>query len=821
MNPTLLDPRSLRFPILATVMLAGIAGAQSPDLGSVSSRVADKVPVVLGDLPSTAPSERHIGPAPARRQEPDDALVTTKPMRVDHERMYYDEPGDGNVWARGTDYKASFGVDGVFYYPRLGPNAPRNVPHALSPEVVTIGGEPIPFARAATATRAGDRVELDRGAFVEAYDFTPASIEQTFVFQTLPRAGDIVVHIPIASEFEGRSTEQGLEFRGEHATITYSRAIVVDAAGKRAVARTELESGSIVIHVDEEFLASAAMPLVIDPVITTLSINGGVGDGIAADVAWDTTNFCWLAVYQIPYTATDHDVLGYILNHNGTVRNAAYLDLTTADWRAPRCANLNAYDQCLVVATNYTMTTPAVVGREVQMLNMSQNPQITIQVGGQRPVVGGDPFEVAGAAAYYCVVWEADLGNRSAIFARLVTPNNTLLGSSAITIVDEPFGFDNSPAISKSNGGSDWMIAWDYYDNANNQSNILGSRVSWNGAVTVPFYTIQPSLAYDPRVSVSSSVPGTLNYLLAYQRRNLGQSNNEIALILLNGTTIASTLNLSLAENTGSSRNCIDPSVDANGDHFLVAYSESASGGDYDVSLSEVGISGGALALVQGHQVLGSSPSNDARPRLAGLSPAGETNSQVVRDFVLAWDVDAGTGFGEMLGAVYRGNVGGGKTPFCFGDGSGATCPCGNTSAPGSQAGCLNSFGTGGRLIATGDASTTSDSLVLTATGLTPNGAPPIFLQGTAQVLSGVGAWFGDGLRCAAGSVIRLGTSLSVAGISSFGYGIPGTQSVSIRGAILAPGATRYYQVNYRNAPVFCTSATFNLTNGVAISWMP
>jgi hypothetical protein len=36
-------------------------------------------------------------------------------------------------------------------------------------------------------------------------------------------------------------------------------------------------------------------------------------------------------------------------------------------------------------------------------------------------------------------------------------------------------------------------------------------------------------------------------------------------------------------------------------------------------------------------------------------------------------------------------------TPFCFGDGSGAPCPCANTGAPGS--GCANSVSTGALLV--------------------------------------------------------------------------------------------------------------------------
>jgi hypothetical protein len=43
--------------------------------------------------------------------------------------------------------------------------------------------------------------------------------------------------------------------------------------------------------------------------------------------------------------------------------------------------------------------------------------------------------------------------------------------------------------------------------------------------------------------------------------------------------------------------------------------------------------------------------------------------------------------------------------------------------------------------------------------------------------------------------------------------------TVSVRGGVAAPG-TRTYQGWYRNAAAFCTTATFNLTNGLEIIWI-
>jgi len=66
--------------------------------------------------------------------------------------------------------------------------------------------------------------------------------------------------------------------------------------------------------------------------------------------------------------------------------------------------------------------------------------------------------------------------------------------------------------------------------------------------------------------------------------------------------------------------------------------------------------------------------------------------------------------------------------------------------------------------------------------------------------------------------VVRLGTKTNVAGASS--YPVTGDLSVSVRGAVTVPGV-RNYQAWYRNAAVFCSVSTFNLTNGYSVTWTP
>jgi len=156
--------------------------------------------------------------------------------------------------------------------------------------------------------------------------------------------------------------------------------------------------------------------------------------------------------------------------------------------------------------------------------------------------------------------------------------------------------------------------------------------------------------------------------------------------------------------------------------------------------------------------------------------------------------------------------------PFCFGDGSGATCPCVNNGSAGH--GCENSSFTGGALLrATG--SVAKDDVVLIASGERAT-ALSIFLQGNQSVGPVI---FGDGLRCAGGSLKRLYSKSAVGGAAS----APGANDLSIRarsaalGDTIPAGAMRYYQTYYRDPNTgFCPPPRgnlWNVTNGLQIRW--
>jgi acetyl esterase/lipase len=156
----------------------------------------------------------------------------------------------------------------------------------------------------------------------------------------------------------------------------------------------------------------------------------------------------------------------------------------------------------------------------------------------------------------------------------------------------------------------------------------------------------------------------------------------------------------------------------------------------------------------------------------------------------------------------------------CSADGVALACPCGNSGYPGH--GCANSqpLGIGALLVAGGSAA--PESLTLRVLG-TPAAGTCVFFQGTQGLAAPV--FLGDGVRCAGGTLLRLATKTAQAGSAAFPA--PGDPSLLQRaaelGAPIPPGATRVYQVHYRDASVtFCpppAGGPASLSNGVRVTW--
>ena len=709
------------------------------------------------------------------------------------------------LWTRGETYKASFDANGATYVPFLGSRAPRNFPVSIRVARVTSGGEPVAFDAQASPWQSEGAVHFDRASFVETYLLREEGIEQTFRFEKLPGVGDLEFEIAIESELLPSDAATHIELSGASGSVRYGKATVIDAGGRSAPAPTSLEAGVIRIRVPAEFLAGARLPVTIDPVISTFTIDGTTADDNRPDVAYDASNDRYLAVYDETFSSTDHDVRVRLLNSTGGLITSGFVDSTSSDWRNPRVANHNGSNQFLVVAQQLG-TGGGIKGKTVTASNLTMSGVISIG-NGSGPDVGGTSS--TSSSADYLVVWTDTIeGIGSVVERRMVGTDAAPVGSGAIFI-----GFGNSsvPRVSKSDRGFDWNVVWQ------EGSGIVGSRIHSDGNVTTPEFPITTT-AGDQRPAVASCLDSSSRYLVAFAR-NTGVNRNIMA-VLMEDATVLDTVDLSSLEGTSVLADQFDAATDSDGACFAVAYSEfisfpTANDSTFVATLTPVG---NQLHKTEGHRVLSAADVDETHASITGRKGTGGAAAQ----FMAVWEVaNGGTALDDIEGGLYEPED---FTPYCLPGADGVVaCPCSNP--PGSSGnGCNNSASTGGaRLSQSGTASLSDDTVVFTTTGERPTAFSVLF-QGTSQLQAG--AINGQGVRCVAGTLKRLYEKNASAGSIT----VPSGSELSVSaasaavGAAIPAGATRFYYVSYRDPFVLggCpATSTFNVTNAGALIWRP
>jgi hypothetical protein len=149
---------------------------------------------------------------------------------------------------------------------------------------------------------------------------------------------------------------------------------------------------------------------------------------------------------------------------------------------------------------------------------------------------------------------------------------------------------------------------------------------------------------------------------------------------------------------------------------------------------------------------------------------------------------------------------------YCFGDGSGAACPCGNQGAPGT--GCANSSAQGALLWSTGSTKASTDDLALRATQLPPSGGIGLAVAGSQQQAAGAGIPFQDGLLCVGGTLWRYPAQ-------TFTGSIVQTSVVGASNGLITAGSTWNFQVWYRDVVGACGGSTGNLSNALQVAFTP
>jgi hypothetical protein len=574
---------------------------------------------------AAAPNVPTTGMSAARTDEaPTDA---TRLPRLD--RVLVDATAEaGVIHARGPEWKARFDAEGMEYHPRLGRSL-ASQPTSFHLAEVTRGGQRLVFG-AAEVSATASRVTLDRGALREVYHLGVDSLEQTFEFDVLPGAGELVLDIAVESTWEAIASEELLRFVAPGiGEVTYGRAYVYDASGAGLEIARTWDGDSIQLTVPAAFLAEAVLPLTVDPIVASqVYVTASGEDDTRPDTAFSVASYSFWVVWEEHFSATDMDVFARHLlpDGQGTTGATFSVDITTDYWETPAIAAAPAADNLLVVAS----TTPdgpgsgvaAIEGRFIDSLaGLASGAQFVIDQSifpCTLPDVGGS-WNTNASLAEYCVVWQrAVSATDHDIQARVIATDGTFT-TATLAIAASPSTDDYAPAISKSRGdetlsGDYWNIAWVRDGNQDGRGRPFAARVYLTGAVTAEVEVMATELASN--VDVSSTfdevIPQTIErpFVIVFERQ---QSNGDIFAAVCTQSQTLSVQNLSELEDFDRSLTTRNPSVATEGVSLFVAFDElhwAAGPGstDYDTYAFTGGLArfdnGARIALAERHQRL-------------------------------------------------------------------------------------------------------------------------------------------------------------------------------------------------------------------------
>lgn len=277
-----------------------------------------------------------------------------------------------------------------------------------------IGGQELVLSSEAEVSRVGDKFLLNRGGVVVAYDVGLDQVEQSFSLSTAGAEGDLVLDLVVTTDLIPRRVGGGFSFDGDEGSVRYGSAIAFDTAGRRVSVPSELTATGL--RVPASFVESVDGQLVVDPMISTFSVDGAVGDQTESDLVYDRISDAFVFVYEDKFSGVDRDVFWRATTPAGAVVSTGYVELGLEDWSQPSIANIGS-NQSVIIVAKRDIGEPwdAIVGRIVAFSSQTIGPVLLIgdtgvsglRSGNDRPMVAaGFGFITGGDAP---VVWEREI----------------------------------------------------------------------------------------------------------------------------------------------------------------------------------------------------------------------------------------------------------------------------------------------------------------------------------------------------------------------------------------------------------------------------
>lgn len=302
----------------------------------------------------------------------------------------------------GSDYLVRFDRAGAHFTPVLGHEAPPVAPLQIGLLSIHHGGLPLPCDLADAPAMAGDVAVYDRSPTIrERYQLSPRGVEQSFVFDTLPGRGDLVVRCRLdgLGRLAVPAADGGVDFVRDGQRLVHMGTVTgIDARGARARGDIRLDGDVVELSLPASFVDHAALPLVLDPFLgNTAQITTTTAHDSAPHVVWHPVAQQWLCVYERRVSNAQTDVMlsTYGNGAAGPVMQVV-ASVAGAFTRLPRIAYHTGIDRCIVVYQQGTseFAMYSIEGAVVDGLGTGITPfQVASNAAGScaAPDLSGDP----------------------------------------------------------------------------------------------------------------------------------------------------------------------------------------------------------------------------------------------------------------------------------------------------------------------------------------------------------------------------------------------------------------------------------------------
>lgn len=408
------------------------------------------------------------------------------------------------IWAAGPDWKASF-HDGLCVLPR--PTHPDRAakPWRWRTQSVRAGARELPLAwNPEPEFGDGMRAEYPLGPIVERYELRSEGIEQSFLL--IERIdGDWTIQGRVDSELRAapRAPRHApLEFVDPDGGggLRYGAALAIDALGRTLPLASAWDGAQITLTVPGEWLAEAAWPVLVDPLLGAILVDHHASAPVervvvARDDVQTSRNLGF--ALERRFAAGDSDL--YFVLANDTLQGAAlaYSHVGTANAQRPALGFVAAANRWVLAWDSFDYGNLA--ARSVYLLHdggattpsnalhwvpgAAGRPQHHVALGGNAWSVTQDPLAL--------FAWTAEpagsngnTGSSEVWAARLDVATNTagtpfrLAGGGTLFALDT-----ESPAVSVDRGLGSWLVVWQQLDAVTNgRWRVQGRRVGASGS---------------------------------------------------------------------------------------------------------------------------------------------------------------------------------------------------------------------------------------------------------------------------------------------------------------------------------------------------